>query len=255
MPARTISNFFHCTADNVGDRMCGPGQYFWTDTCEELPLGVTPKHPLKAAIIGGGQIFEQLSPTLRTIREQSPNAAIVAWGVGLPPKGRRDGIVQQTVKDFAAFGTRNFEWRDDIDFVPCASCLSPLLDEVPSAQHPVVAYIHRKKEGPQNIPNEIPVMTNAMRSPREVINFIASGETVITSSYHGVYWAQLLGRKVLCLPYNNKFQTFQHAPMMSEPSSWYRDLALASHTEPLLEEYRALNLAFATRVMDICNAR
>lgn len=92
-----------------------------------------------------------------------------------------------------------------------------------------------------------------MRPPREVIDFIASGETIVTSSYHGVYWAQLLGRRVICLPYNDKFETFQHRPTMAEAGDWRSGLAGVSETPPLLEEYRALNHAFAQQALEIWN--
>jgi polysaccharide pyruvyl transferase WcaK-like protein len=93
-----------------------------------------------------------------------------------------------------------------------------------------------------------------MRPHREVIDFIASGQTVVTSSYHGVYWAQLLGRRVICLPYNNKFETFQHRPAMGEAGNWRSSLALENQTPPsLLEEYRALNHAFARQALELWN--
>jgi Polysaccharide pyruvyl transferase len=253
MPVSAITNFFHSTADNIGDRMCGPGQYIWPKTCTNIPLLSKPDHPITVAIVGGGQIFAQLSAVSCSIRDQNVEAKIIAWGVGLPPKGRRDRLVRQVATQFSAFGTRNYDWREHLDFVPCASCLAPALDDAGSARHEIVAYLHRRKDAPQNIPDEIPVMTNAMRSPREVMEFIASGETVVTSSYHGVYWAQLLGRRVICVPYNDKFQTFQHPPTLVDPASWRSEVGRASRTEPLLEEYRALNHAFALRVSKFWN--
>jgi hypothetical protein len=251
MSVETITNFYHCTADNVGDRMCGPGQYLWPNACANVPLLSKPSETISAAIIGGGQVFAQLHEVVTSIRDRNAAAKIVAWGVGLPLQGKRDHLVQRVAADFVAFGTRNYDWKEYLDFVPCASCLSTELDDAGPIQHEIVVYLHRKKDGPESIPIDVPVMTNAMRSPREALAFIASGETVVTSSYHGVYWAQLLGRKVLCLPYNDKFQTFQHAPAMARPDSWLKEVRRAPRTAPLLEEYRALNLAFAKRITEL----
>ncbi|MGB0843298.1 MAG: hypothetical protein ACPGVN_00975 [Alphaproteobacteria bacterium] len=91
-------------------------------------------------------------------------------------------------------------------------------------------------------------MNNGGSSAQAAIDFIGSGKTVVTSSYHGVYWAQLLGRKVVCLPYNNKFETFQHQPTFADETNWEAALSTAIQTDPLLEEYRSLNKAFATQV-------
>lgn len=251
-PLGGVSNLYHCTADNIGDLMCGPGQYLWPEISHDLPMAQV-RERLDNTIIGGGQLFSQLSLILGSIYETNPQAKVVAWGVGLPPAGVRDKLVSEVVQEFALFGTRNYDRREQLHFVPCASCLSPQFDHVEPPQHEVVFYLHRRKGKPVDTPDDAPVLTNAMRSPQEVVDFIASGETVVTSSYHGVYWAQLLGRRVICLPYNDKFETFQHRPTMADPDDWRAGLPVAGQTPPLLEEYRALNHAFAQQVLDIWN--
>jgi hypothetical protein len=248
-----ILNLYHCTADNIGDRMCGPGQYLWPEVNRDLSLAPV-REALGNVIIGGGQLFSQLSRTLYSIHELNPDAKVVAWGVGLPPAGTHDKLVQEVTQDFALFGTRNYDRREQLTFIPCASCLSPLFDHVEPPQNEIVFYLHRRKGESVETPQDAPVLTNSMRPHREVIDFIASGQTVVTSSYHGVYWAQLLGRRVICLPYNNKFETFQHRPVMAEAGNWRSGLALESQTPPsLLEEYRALNHAFARQTLELWN--
>jgi len=39
----------------------------------------------------------------------------------------------------------------------------------------------------------------------EVIAYIASGATVVTSSYHSMYWGFLLGRNFVSVPFGSKF--------------------------------------------------
>ena len=34
----------------------------------------------------------------------------------------------------------------------------------------------------------------------EKLNFLSQFEIIITNAYHGLYWATLLGKKVLCIP-------------------------------------------------------
>ena len=94
-------------------------------------------------------------------------------------------------------------------------------------------------------------MNNKNQNPQSVIDFIAKGETVVTSSYHGVYWAQLLGRKVVCIPYNRKFSTFQYIPVTASENSWKSMIKRAHRTESLLEEYRDINIRFAKQVAEL----
>lgn len=247
-----IINLYHCMADNIGDLMCGPGQYLWPRINRDRPF-VPVRETVSNVIIGGGQLFSQLSMVLSSIYDLNPHARVIAWGVGLPLAGTRDKLVREVTRDFALFGTRNYDRREQLSFVPCASCLSPLFDQVVQPQHEVVFYLHRRKGEHVDIPKDAPILTNSMRAPQEAINFIASGETVVTSSYHGVYWAQLLGRRVICLPYNDKFETFQHRPTMAETGDWRSSMVLANQSPSLLEEYRALNHAFAQQALEIWN--
>lgn len=246
-------NYFHCTADNVGDRMCGPAQYVWPTECVNLPFGTLLPGSADRVIIGGGQVFAQAAEIVDTIHLRSPRAKVAAWGIGLPRPGVRDADVIRMADGLVALGTRNYEWRDKLTFVPCASCLSTVFDVDRLPEHEFVVYFHRKKPGPRNIPPGTPVLNNSMRSPDSVINFIASGDTVVTSSYHGVYWAQLLGRRVVCIPYGSKFESLQHRPTMAEPGDWLGALKVASRAMPLLEEYRALNMSFAANVTVLLN--
>jgi len=246
-------NIFHCDAENIGDRLCGPAQYMWPVD----GINATLSSDIVSApnyIIGGGQIFSQLAAIADRIKCIEPGAAKVVWGVGLPIRGRKDRSVREVRGLFDLFGTRNYEWKDEIDFTPCASCLSGLFEEAPAPSNEVVVYVHRKKPAPMDIPSSIPVMRNDILNPREVINFVSSGETVVTSSYHGVYWAQLLGRRVVCVPYNEKFESFQYKPTMATPESWRQNLSRASKTPALLDEYRAINVEFLRRALDIFRA-
>lgn len=248
-PPSRVVNIFHCTANNIGDLMSGPGQYCWPKVMINIPV-----EPVQQSsdnfIVGGGQLFSQLPLLVESIKELNAEAKIVGWGVGLPPNGVRDGLVRDVTRQFDLFGTRNYDRRHQLPFVPCASCLSPLFDNISPPQHDLVFYLHRRKGEKVLVPPNLPVMTNAERTPKETIDFIASGATIVTSSYHGVYWAQLLGRRVICIPYNNKFETFQYRPAMAEIDTWRSKLSSAFFP-PLLEEYRALNQAFAKQSLEV----
>lgn len=242
-------NVFHHRADNIGDKMCGPAQYFWPKRVRNVGFIYELSSP-ENAILGGGQVFGQCTDYSDKYH-QDPPGSLVAWGVGVPVKGKRDAQVHDVASRFSLFSTRNYEWRDDLTFVPCASCMSPVFDDVPAPTQEVVMYVHRKKTPDLKPIDGIPYMTNSAQNARDVIDFIAQGETVVTSSYHGVYWAQLLGRKVVCVPYNDKFSTFQHPATTATEADWSSALKIASSTNALLEEYRSLNRQFAKDVAEV----
>ncbi len=248
-----LANVFHCNAENIGDRMCGPAQYLWPKLAQVLPVSKSLPLGVENIILGGGQIFSQLSK-LSAENSGRPNPSkLLAWGVGLPVRGAKDGDVKTVSERFRLFSTRNFDWRDVLPFVPCASCLSNIFDTADLPIHEVVVFNHRRKPNANGVPESIPVMANSIADPISALRFIASGETVITSSYHGVYWAQLLGRRVICIPYNDKFRTFQHQPTFASPENWRHCIKQARKYEPLLGEYRFLNEMFARQVEQVWN--
>jgi hypothetical protein len=250
MNRNNITSFYHHDADNVGDRLCGPANYFFPNIGEKRDL--RKQLTVRGKVVfGGGQIFDQVQNfTNGEVGFNSANS-FVAWGIGLPLRGKRDSLVREVASRFELFGTRNFEWRDVFDFVPCASCMSPVFDEPPPPTHEFVIYSHRKKTPRLKAWDGVPFMTNINRPAVEVAKFLASGETVVTSSYHGVFWAQLLGRRVVCVPFSDKFRTFQHSPFYSTVETWEKDLSSASKTESPLEEYRFLNNLFYNKVSDL----
>lgn len=233
--------------------MCGPAPYLWPKMAQVTPIQKNLPEGIDAIILGGGQIFAQLDMLSSMNIERSKPAKLISWGVGLPVHGSKDDTVFRVAQRFNAFSTRNYDWRENLHFVPCASCLSSLFDLSRSPTHDLVIYNHRKKPGAAKVPNGVPVMTNSIENPRLAVDFIASGETIVTSSYHGVYWAQLLGRRVVCIPYSTKFQTFQNAPSFASKDSWITALRSAKKFPPMLEEYRYLNQEFAKRVEHLWN--
>ncbi|MEP6266793.1 MAG: hypothetical protein ABJ139_05595 [Paracoccaceae bacterium] len=242
-------NIFHHMADNIGDRLCGPAQYFWPEIVKIADFKYRSRKS-ENAILGGGQVFGQLKEFSKHWKA-SPNGHLVAWGVGTPLRGKNDTSVHAVVDRFSLFGTRNYDWHDSLSFVPCASCMSSIFDEVSEPEHEVVIYAHRRKTPTLCAPKGIPFSTNHYQDIREAIGFLARGETVVTSSYHGAYWAQLLGRRVVCIPYNDKFSTLEHTPTMATTETWQSQLKKANRTSPLLEEYRHLNQLFAGKVADL----
>jgi hypothetical protein len=84
-----------------------------------------------------------------------------------------------------------------------------------------------------------------------VAAFLASGETVITNSYHGAYWARLLVRRVVVLPFSNRLLRMRFPPVIATAQN-YQQRAKEARPEPdALPICREANLGFALRVSEL----
>ena len=227
-------------ADNTGDEMSGP--YRWFEFGRHVALNYsTPLPPETSAVIyGGGTMTNWLRG--RTL----PTVPRIGWGIGSSRHGETEPWPD--VPGLVLAGYREWAPERDSQWVPCASCMSPLLDSPPEPTQPAVLFVNPAIEGryPVTVGN-LPRMENT-RPMAEIIAFLASGETVVTNSYHGVYWATLLGRKVVALPYSSKFYGLRHPPAYS------RDRGLDWHRHQpkvypdALAECRTRNMDFYGRV-------
>ena len=58
----------------------------------------------------------------------------------------------------------------------------------------------------------------------EVIEFLGSSDVVVTNSYHGAYWATLLGKAVVAFPWASKFHGLKHKPILCPAPDWWKEL-------------------------------
>ena len=172
------------------------------------------------------------------------------WGVGRAGLGKPDyNGYAAALERLSLVGVRDFGTK--FDFVPCVSCLHYAFDNGPDPEHDLVIYEHRHH--PISGPGGIPRLRNDCSSAEEAIGFLASGRTVVTSSYHGAYWAMLLGRRVAIIPpWSAKFHRFEKAPGVWTDGdlSQAERVAVDYSAEGLLERYRDLNRRFHGRVME-----
>lgn len=237
---------------NIGDIASSPFNYFETTTPVypmnfwDVDAGSTPPEKTFPVILGGGGLY--YAPTAIERLVISHRGPVIAWGIGRNGKLDDGNSGYLASERFALFGVR--DWGVGHDWVPCASCASPLFDfhREDKPEHPVVVYEH--KDVPIDLQG-LPCKRNSERNMEDVIRFLASGETVITNSYHGVYWAQLLGRKVLAIPFSNRFTAFRFQPTLTTEEGWRSDLKKATGHGGALDACRARTLEFARRVEDL----
>jgi exopolysaccharide biosynthesis predicted pyruvyltransferase EpsI len=132
------------------------------------------------------------------------------------------------------------------------SCLHPIFDQDITPQHEYGVLMGKKSaqnKERQELLRDIPSSHNAT-DLNEMIEFIGSCATLVTDSYHAMYWGLLMGRKVLVIPTTTKFIDFKYPVPITQFSSFKEDIKKAVNVDGLLEECRTINQDFAKKVFD-----
>lgn len=179
----------------------------------------------------------------------------ILWGAGLNSK---DSTVDSYSAEYPKYlnkfhlvGVR--DWGTDYQWVPCASCMHPAFDKSYEIKNSFVWFEHKKRL----IDNKwfdvfpAPRMLNTGQNFEQIIEFLGSAETVVTNSYHGVYWATLLKRKVICIPWGSKFNMFKHPPIMANERNWHQKIGEGQIFESALRECRNANISFYKEVIKL----
>lgn len=234
MPDRAIANYHVLDPNNIGDWLSAPSHYlafpgFSVTRRDIRHLPDPDRPPGQHAIVGGGGLaFARFAENFQQLRAAPDRGKLVAWGIGqqvygnfTTDAGRQAiagfdysmlaGFDLVGIRDFGLASDRGFEW------VPCASCLHPAFDRPRPVKHEFAVFSHHKFQ--IHLPG-VPRLTNACRDFERVLDFLGSAETAIVSSYHGAYWATLLGRKVLAFPFSSKIYTLKHRPAIYPVAKW-----------------------------------
>jgi hypothetical protein len=163
---------------------------------------VAEEQPVTVVVGGGGLFgnhwFDRILSDLSDAAAALPNLEVAIWGAGFnthydqPFVETPAGLFEQAAAVALRDRGVNYDWA------PCASVLHPAFESSYEPEHPVVAFTHQRSHVLHEFAEAagIPVRENRGPDVADAIRFIASGETVITDTYHGAYWATLLGRRV-----------------------------------------------------------
>ena len=239
---------------NAGDFYCNPSRYFDDFFAKTRPIQHqdNPRYQINDAkgkivvIGGGGLIHPSFTDNITQIVKQKP-AKLVVWGIGSNYDVNKDRGYPEWIDEADMLGLRDY--RAGVgEYLPCATCMHPAFDNPYRIQHEKVYYLHAGKEKP-NV--DAPILTNKSKDIRRIIGFLGSAETVVTTSYHGAYWAMLLGKNVQVVPWSTKFKTFKYSPVMLES---IHEVSSDTMTVPsnYLEECRELNRNFYERFKNLC---
>lgn len=265
--ALRVWNLHHLAFGNIGDRECTPFRWFSELATDGLELRDESLNGETAAaltgevvILGGGGLFLPLCWQQWVAPLFARDNSIIGWGIGhhhdnvhLAP-GEAGGDWGASVaryrtdyplERFRLLGVR--DWRVGVRWVPDASCMHPAFDAVHRIDHDVVVYEHGVLEP---IPLALPKLSNVGDTPfEEVAAFLASGAVVVTNSYHGAYWATLLGRPtVLWEPWCSKFLLLRYPLPWAGAADWERAAERAPVYANALAECRAANRSYAADV-------
>lgn len=237
---------------NIGDMKAAPREYFGflresTHMDIHEYIYFDPRLASKVVVVGGGGIFVFPAEIGRIVT--SRGATLICWGAGHNTHGSSQIGRIDMLDRFQLVGTRDYGYG--YEWVPCASCMDPAFDRDYPIEHDVVIYDHQHYPFRGGDPS-IPRLSNACTDFGQVIAFLGSAETVVTTSYHGAYWATLLGRRAVVVdPFSSKFYGFRHAPVLSSAEDWRRAVEEARSYPAALSECRAANQAFAEKVYEV----
>jgi hypothetical protein len=230
---------------NIGDLYSAPNHYFPFPDSAAFHL-TDPVPPCDVAVYGGGALDALFAPDRNTLRRVKAKYR-VAWGIGATLRGTNEH--PPIPPGFDLIGVR--EWnRPGADYVPCVSCMHGFFDSVPAATRDIVLFVNGDTRIRMPRIADLPMLDNRA-SIDDTLAFLASGNTVVTNSYHGAYWATLMGRRVVCLPYSSKFHGYKHPPVMADDRNWRDALPAARAYPESLEDARAQNRAFHAKVMSL----
>lgn len=250
--------FAHFTrTTNLGDLVAGPYQYFaFGDATHEVAHvhELTTAHARRAdaVIIGGGAV----ASAAKRVWETAKRPRIVAWGVGQTKHGAIARHVSPAARLYDLYGSREVPLLDGEHWVPCPSCMHPEIDEALARAPTRYAGVYLNSD--PHILGRYPLPESIARLPKrsnrtsmaEAMQFISSCEVLLTNSYHGAYWAQLLGRPVILTgAYSAKFHAYRHQPPVWDGTGNWEDLLPGAVPPPkALFDARWANIEFHTNV-------
>lgn len=201
-------------------------------------------------VIGGGGLLDiqKFHGSIDFLAKKFGSKSII-WGAGSNFVGEK--ISTSDFSSFIKVGIRDINSHHQ--WVPCASCLSSDIIDIRLNPRPfykggigiiennagqvVAAVSDCNISGIRRIGNKKTPM-------REILEFIASCDVLITSSFHGVYWATLLAVPVIGVPTSSKFYKMKHPAPLASKDNWTKELKNTKLYSDALDDCISANLDF-----------
>lgn len=243
--------------ENSGDLSCGYYAYFG-EMFKKYPIVIwdigTIDFSLVAkndvVIVGGGGLLDNSdlwNYNINRLAKKCRYCFLFAPGFNRH-YGHRVSVVLKTGA-FRQWTVRDYHHPAGGRYVPCASCLRPEF----SMTYPVVRKYGVVKHFQFDMSREfnLPQITND-RPLHELLAFIGSSEIIVSNTYHAVYWAVLMKKKVILdAPFSEKFKYLKYPPVLFS-GDLEKDAAQAVVYENALTEAQELVRNFAEDILRDC---
>jgi len=243
--------------NNVGDLYCNPSRYFNIECASgELMYNDYPIEDNHLIVGGGGLIHKKFSKHIQMLTQKNP-ATTTLWAIGHNfstrhvQKEKGDVYYPKWIEDCNLVGIR--DWIEDYEkyYLPCVTCMHPAFEKQYSERHEVVYFTHAFKSKFTN-PDNHPYIKNNIINFEKIISFLGSARNIVTDSYHGAYWAQLLGKNVQVLSWSVKFDHMKYQPhfiqSINEPFK-----KTNNSVDGFLDECKDYNVKFYQKFLDLLN--
>lgn len=235
---------------NLAEQVCRPTDFFKFN--HEIVVMDQDDHDFShgPVIFGGsGLLYPEIAPILEEA-VKNKRYTMIAWGIGTNTHGATEWEYPEWLNKFDLCGLRDYETTHN--YVPCPSCMNEEFRDARLIKPSHELVIYDQVDYPVTMQmNGIPRMNNChpKEKLREVINFLASGKAILTSSYHGVYWGYLLNRNVLIWkPWSTKFFTFKPKPVFVDENNWLTSLMIEQDHSHYYGECVTRNIEFHQEV-------
>lgn len=201
-------------------------------------------------IIAGGGLLEnpKFSAALEYLVKKY-SSKIIIWGAGANSVGIK--FVKNDLENVTHIGLRDIDTIHQ--WVPCSSCMHPDLIEIKKNKNLIYkggAGIIENDSGKDaatvsnfGIP-DIRRLGNKKIQAREMFEFIAGSDLIITSSFHAVYWSILLETPVIGIPTSIKFSKLRHSIPLATKGNWINELGRTKVYPNALKECIDANIKF-----------
>lgn len=179
-------------------------------------------------VLGGG-VFQDLGEKALSRMGVAP-AQVVLWGVGRSSKRSNQPLPPVSALPYPAWGLRDRDGvTDDAHFLPCVSCLHPMLDQ-PIDGNGTLLFVNADPRVTR--PGDTRAL-QALASSRgwhflhnsctdeDMAEALRCHRRVITNSFHGAYWSLLSGHEVKVVGYSSKFESLL-TTLGIDPAKLYR---------------------------------
>lgn len=242
---------------NTGDMNCGPELYFkelmynrtaFFHSIKDIDFSLIQEYDW--VIVGGGGMLDCSPQYQNAIRQLlTCSKRVVSWGLG-HNRHHKDTIYHQgelapiDYTQFFLFTTRDYGYGEG-RFCPCVSCMMEGLSQT---------YVKKRRIGVLTH-HEIKItefdfdICNNSQPIGEIIQFIGESEVIITNTYHGSYWATLMGKKVIIYhPFSNRFDYVKY-PLVRYSGDLEEDIKQATTYPKALQECRQINIALKDELL------